>query len=1049
MTMRAFGLLLIVLVVQPTQPIAQTQESHAEEAVVVEEFLLEVDVAEDGLVSSRQQMRARVQSSAGLQQMGTVLAAASRLMGSAEIDYVRVRKPSGQVIETPVSTAIDVPADVTRSAPTYSDIYLKHVNVQGLAVGDTVEYAFRVTQQSPLPGHFTFDFQFPPLPIMLSQELRLRVPVRMRAQVKTRGVQPAVVDRDGIREYVWRRATTRRPSDAELMTLMHELTKQRPEIQVTTLASWPELGARFQDLWRDRAAVTPAIRAKAMELTQGLTTDDARAQALYNFVATRIRYVAVQMGIGRLQPHPAEAVLANGFGDCKDKHTLLASLLSAVGLEARAALIGVEAPTDVDVPTWGAFNHVITSVMIGGRRVWLDSTLEVAPFDFLPSMERDKSVLVFGNDGPAALESTPADTTRPDLARTALAGTVTDAGRFEAMVDVTLAGDIELLFRTALRSVGQPEWPDLLKDSLLSLPAGATISGITTSALEDTSAPLSLRYKVTVDTLPDWSSNTLASLLPPLASPPAAERMIPYPSLRIRLDTSIRLELPEGLIARLADGTDTDVQRSNPWGEFRRTTRLDGRIYTVDQRQEDRLDEIPVDLFEDYRAFHSEVTRLRDSLTFTRRKPWTYSDSTTIDWYAGASPATVATLQESSAQAQRGDREGALARVAALDATDADAPAIALVRAWLAADAGNRKLAVEVLREQVRRAPSPSTYKLLARNLWSMGARVESLAALKAGQDRYADDREFPLYLGESYVVVSQFADAARVLESRLDSEGDSARLHWNLGRAYIGLNENEKAVEALRKAVALDASPHNLNQAARQLADAKLSLDDAVAWATRAVNETEAGAGKIALTSLTDAQLREMQVLAAYWDTLAWALFHKGDTERAEAYLLAAWDLTQGGIHADHLGDLYREKGDRARAETFFARGAVTLRAEPRSAAKLRALSPQTAASIEMRERRALAEELRFTLPRVADATGTVHAFVLLSPGGRVEDVRFVSGSESLRPGIELLRAAAIPSRIPAGSAAKVVRRAMAFCATGTTCEAVLIPVDAVTSVR
>ena len=53
-----------------------------------------------------------------------------------------------------------------------------------------------------------------------------------------------------------------------------------------------------------------------------------------------MRYIGVAFGIGRYQPHSAETVLDNQYGDCKDKHTLLAAMLKAAGYEAWPALIG-------------------------------------------------------------------------------------------------------------------------------------------------------------------------------------------------------------------------------------------------------------------------------------------------------------------------------------------------------------------------------------------------------------------------------------------------------------------------------------------------------------------------------------------------------------------------------------------------------------------------------------------------------------------------------------------------------------------------------------
>ena len=66
-------------------------------------------------------------------------------------------------------------------------------------------------------------------------------------------------------------------------------------------------------------------------MTKGLKTDDDKIHAIYNFVSLKYHYIGLDFGIGRYQPHAADDVLDNGYGDCKDKHTLLASLLKAVG----------------------------------------------------------------------------------------------------------------------------------------------------------------------------------------------------------------------------------------------------------------------------------------------------------------------------------------------------------------------------------------------------------------------------------------------------------------------------------------------------------------------------------------------------------------------------------------------------------------------------------------------------------------------------------------------------------------------------------------------
>ena len=103
---------------------------------------------------------------------------------------------------------------------------------------------------------------------------------------------------------------------------------------MTTFESWEQIGRWYAELEKDRREPTPEVRAKAQELTKGLNTDLEKTEALYDFVAKNFRYVSLSLGVGRYQPHAASDVLHDQYGDCKDKHTLLASLLEAEGLHA-------------------------------------------------------------------------------------------------------------------------------------------------------------------------------------------------------------------------------------------------------------------------------------------------------------------------------------------------------------------------------------------------------------------------------------------------------------------------------------------------------------------------------------------------------------------------------------------------------------------------------------------------------------------------------------------------------------------------------------------
>ncbi len=124
-------------------------------------------------------------------------------------------------------------------------------------------------------------------------------------------------------------------------------------------------------------------------------------------MARNIRYVSLSFGVGRLQPHTASEVLQNGFGDCKDKHTLLQALLRTQGIFSYPVLINSSAKLDPDVPSPAQFDHEITAVRLGKDKdqdlTWLDTTTEVAPYGLILYQLRNKQALIASDDSNAWL----------------------------------------------------------------------------------------------------------------------------------------------------------------------------------------------------------------------------------------------------------------------------------------------------------------------------------------------------------------------------------------------------------------------------------------------------------------------------------------------------------------------------------------------------------------------------------------------------------------------------------------------------------------------
>src|SRR5437762_6254473 len=263
-----------------------------------------------------------------------------------------------------------MPADITREAPFYTDTHETHVAVKGLGAGDLLEYQAHWQQKKPLiPGQFWLGYNFAHSGIVLQEIVEVSVPRGRAIKLKSPKVKSVTTESGQYVVYTWTSSNLKNNDDKQVKEEQQETKWQQvrgrmplPEMELSSFKNWEEIGSWYQTLQRDRVKPSVEIQAKAAELTKGLTDENAKIHALYDFVSTKYRYIGIAFGLERYQPHAAAEVLANEYGDCKDKHTLFASLLNASGIKAYPALIGTAHEIGADVPSPGQFDHVITVI---------------------------------------------------------------------------------------------------------------------------------------------------------------------------------------------------------------------------------------------------------------------------------------------------------------------------------------------------------------------------------------------------------------------------------------------------------------------------------------------------------------------------------------------------------------------------------------------------------------------------------------------------------------------------------------------------------------
>src|SRR5215468_2758732 len=1025
-------------------PAEQKQPDYSQEAFVLEQVKTSYRFEKDGTGQHEQSLRVKVQSDAGVESFGQLVFPYSSANEKLDIEHVSVRKPDGSEMKAQASAAQDLTAPISREAPVYTDLRQKHVTVPGLRPGDTLEYrvVWRIT--TPLaPNHFWLEHEFlKGAWIVLDERLEVDIPQGSAAQLKTEaGLDPVVKEQDGRRVYSWKHANLKREDADKDDEKDGEKKKEEsdgpkpPQVQMTTFKSWDEIGQWYASLQRDRIAPDDKIRAKVAEQTRGINGDLEKIEALYNYVSKNFRYVSLSFGQGRYQPHAAAEIFANQYGDCKDKHTLLASMLTAAGMRAYPALINSSRKIDPDVPSPAQFDHVITAIPLGKETLWVDATAEVAPFRLLAPTLRKKQALLIPENAPARLETTPAD---PPFLITELVeveGKVNDLGELTGHSHLTFRGDMEFLYRIMFRKTPKSDWKRLGDYVSYANGLAAEVSELRPGDPGATEKPFEVEYDFTGRGFLDWSSkkDKLNLPLPPFRLPFAdADKQESSKPIELGSPAEITYRVKISLPARYRMRLPVPVTVTRDYAEYRSSYKLEGNTLIAERSLRVRQGEIPAARTQDYLAFLAS-TRADGSQTV--------SVETDV---AGAPAIPDSTKVEElikAADTAMENRNYALSEELLNRALAKEPKHKSLRRQLGAALYAQRKYdaAVEALREQTRiNSYDDFAYNLLGRVFVEQQKYEEAEAAFRKHIEILPLDRWAHGNLGRMLVESRKYKEAIPELEQAISLNPDQEGTYQiSLGRAYVNLGQPEKATEAFDRSIKLSPEPITWNNVAYYLSLGNLELDKAQQYAESAVTAVATNLRNVELERLTLENLTNVNSLGSYWDTLGWVHFKKGNLELAEKYVMASWLLGQHGEVGDHLGQISEKRGKKEEAIRWYSLANVGYRTTPEARENLARLAGKDKLEpVLSKAKDGLADFRTIKLgPLLKDEKEKLEAefYIIAVPGTsrniQVTGVKFIRGAEKLRPLAAAIKDAKYQMIFPDETSTKLIRRGTLTC--------------------
>jgi transglutaminase-like putative cysteine protease len=270
-----------------------------------------------------------------------------------------------------------------------------------LEPGSIVEWETEVETYNP----FRKDFFFPSdgfqaeQPIAISR-LAISIPASQRLYYAarnfkgpfSRAADPVISTGAGERRYVW---TLRDVPPIVSEPAMPPYFDYAPNVEAALFKSWNRIYDWLGPMYEERTKPGPELAAFTRNLVRGCATPEGKAAKIYHYIQREIRYIAVKMGVASgWGGYDANLTWKRRYGCCIDKALLFTAMLKAAGIRSTPVLLSTNGSDFVDfkVPSiW--FEHAITRLDLGGRKIFLDSTGYDDRFPSFPAMDQGAKTL--------------------------------------------------------------------------------------------------------------------------------------------------------------------------------------------------------------------------------------------------------------------------------------------------------------------------------------------------------------------------------------------------------------------------------------------------------------------------------------------------------------------------------------------------------------------------------------------------------------------------------------------------------------------------------
>jgi hypothetical protein len=536
---------------------APTKDDYPDASAVFLKMQEATEAAEDGSVVTTRNKLIKVLTLRGRERysnqsflFNTELAVLELVKG------VTVRK-TGRVVEVEEDAVNDVTPAFLEGASMYTNVMSKVISFPVAGPGSTMELQLRETHQPSPDGSYSGIEYMGALDPMFDASFTIRYPegaeapqsvgytgelgtTTIRKSAEPGEITYSVTDVPALVE------EEHMPSSAELF----------PTVIYSSYTDWQQPAAFFAGGFFPHVQTDGPTGERVAELTAGLASDEDRVRAIFLDVATGVRNVHLNLGLGGYEPSDASEVLENKYADTRDKSVLLVSMLRAAGIDAYPALVAgrVDARFTESVPTLKQFNRILVALPEDGSYRLLDPFLDDAAYGFV-RWGRGNTALVVKDDGSGELFEVPGFRAAENRARLTMDVTVDADGNATANSSCELTGYFDRKARRDLKDATPTEAQKLFDTAANAVSTGATDVEHSHSDLTDLTETVTAAQTVEAEGFAVPQGDMMIVHLPPF--PLSFASMDVHPSLSERRyafefpceytsELVINLELPDG-----------------------------------------------------------------------------------------------------------------------------------------------------------------------------------------------------------------------------------------------------------------------------------------------------------------------------------------------------------------------------------------------------------------------------------------------------------------------------------------------------------------------